>query len=131
MWNYFISPSFKANTGVGQDSTLFPILFTLYITSLFQIFKKRTKNLFISISISILSFIDNSLFISQEKSYEKSNAVLYCSYNIISSLFNQFGLTIKYEKSEVFHFSRIIKKTKYPLLDLRLTNRAILKPKDI
>jgi len=54
--------------------------------------------------------VNDSLFISHKKSYEKSNANLFCSYSIISSLFEQFGLMIEYNKSEVFHFSRTTKK---------------------
>jgi len=73
---------------------------------LFSIYLKRTKNLLIPIPVSIFSFVNNGLFVSQKKIYEKSNAVLYCSYSIISFFFNQFGLVIKYDKSEIFHFSR-------------------------
>ena len=60
IWNNFISPSFREDMGIGQDSTLFPILFALYIAPIFYIFEKRTKNLLHNISIS-------TLFISQEK----------------------------------------------------------------
>jgi len=115
---------------VEQKSTLSSNLSTLYIVSLFHIFKKRTKNLFIPISVSLLSFIDNGLFISQKKNYEKSNTILYCSYTIISSLFSQFSLTIKHDKSEVFHFSKLTKKTNPPLLDLKSVGGSILKLKD-
>jgi len=72
--------------------------------NIFHIFEKRTKNL--DISISFLSFVDDGLFISQEKTFEKTNAMLFYSYNIITLLFNQFELAIKHGKSEVFHFSR-------------------------
>ena len=67
IWNSFTFPFFRANVGVGQKSALSPILSALYITSIFHILEKRTKNLSISILISFLSFIDNGLFISQEK----------------------------------------------------------------
>jgi len=36
----------------------------------------------IPIPVSILSFVDNGLFVSQEKSYKKSDATLFYSYNI-------------------------------------------------
>jgi len=52
---------------------------------------------------------NNGLPISQEKSFEKSNTNLFCSYSIISSLFRQFSLVIEYDKLEVFHFSRLSK----------------------
>jgi len=50
-------------------------------------------------SVLSLSFMDNGLFISQEKSYEKSNVNLFYSYNIILSrvhlLFFLFCLSIQ------------------------------------
>lgn len=50
-------------------------------------------------SVLSLSFMDNGLFISQEKSYEKSNVNLFYSYNIILSrvhlLFFLFFLSIQ------------------------------------
>jgi len=101
----------------------------LYYHSFLYI-QKKTKNLSISISIFILSFVDNSLFVSQKKSYEKSNMNLYYSYSIILSLFNQFSLAIEHNKSEIFHFSRSTKNTNPPLLDLRSIGSTVLKPKD-
>ena len=45
---------------------LSPILSTLYLSPLFHIFEKRTKNLKIPISFPFLLFVDNGLFISQK-----------------------------------------------------------------
>jgi len=70
--------------------------------------------------------MDNSLFISQEKSYEKSNTHLFCSYNIIYTLFNQFRLTIEHGKSEVFLFSRFKRNFNLSPLDLNLLGGPIL-----
>jgi len=72
----------------------------------FHIFEKRLKNF--NIPVSSLFFVDNELLILQEKSLEKTNAFLFCSYNIILSLLNQFGLVIKYRKSKVFTFLNLI-----------------------
>jgi len=99
VWNNL----FEVNVGIGQGSTLSPILLTLYLSSLFHIFEKHANNL--KIPVSFLSFVDDGLFVSQEKSFEKTNLFLFCSYNIISSLLNQFGFVIKHEKTSVFHFS--------------------------
>jgi len=87
---------------VGQGSALSSILSTFYITSIFYIFKKRSQNFLFTISVFTLSFIDNGLFISQEKCYKKSSANLFYSYSIIFSLFKQFGLTIEHNRLEVF-----------------------------
>jgi len=55
---------------------------------IFHIFEKRSKILTFPIQTSILLFVDDSLFISQEKSYEKLNANLFCSYNIFPLYLN-------------------------------------------
>jgi len=60
-WNNFSSSSFNINVGVGQGSALPPILSALYLSLLLYIFEKQLKNL--KIPVSILSFIDNRLFI--------------------------------------------------------------------
>ena len=73
-----------------------------YIYPIFHIFEKRVKNL--KIPILFISFIDDGLFISQEKSFEKTNSHFFCSYSIISILHKQFGLVIKHGKTEVFTF---------------------------
>jgi len=72
------------NVGVGQELVLSLILSTLFIAPIFHIFEKRIKNL--EISISFLSFVNNGLFISQERSFDNTNANLFCSYSIMSSL---------------------------------------------
>jgi len=95
----------------------------------FYIFEKRTKNLSIPIIVYILFFVDNSLFVSQKKSYEKSNVILFYSYSIILFFFSQFGLMIEHNKSEIFYFSKLTKNTNLPLLDFRFAEDAILRPK--
>ena len=80
--------------------------------------------------ISILLFVDDRLFISQNKSLVVLNANLFCSYNVISSLFGKFGLTIEYEKMEVFYFSRSQGMFTSPPLDLTLLGGCILYPKN-
>ena len=100
VWNNL----FEVNVDIGQGSALFPILLTLYLSPLFHIFEKHTNNL--KILISFLSFVDDSLLVSQEKSFEKTNLFLFYSYNIIFSLLDHFGLVIEHGKTEVFHFSK-------------------------
>jgi len=56
---------------IGQESILSPILSALYISPISYIFEKRAKNIILCLSISFLSFVDDGLFISQEKTYEK------------------------------------------------------------
>jgi len=105
-WNNFIFLFFLASIGVGQGSALSPILSTMYIASKFHLFEKCTKNLEIPLLASLLSFVDDSLLISQEKSYKKSLVILACSYSIIFYLFTVFSLVLEHEKLKVFYFSR-------------------------
>ena len=87
---------------VGQKSALSPILSALFIALMFYIFEKIIKNL--NIPVSFLSFVNEKLFISQEKSSIKTNVNIFCCYNIILSLLNQFDLVVEHKKTEVFHF---------------------------
>jgi len=97
----------------------------------FHIWEKREKKeKSLKIPISFLLFVDNRLFISQEKSFDKRNSHLFCSYNIISSLLEQFGLIIKHIKTEVFYFSRLHSLFNPPSLDLSHIGDSILYPKD-
>jgi len=57
---------------VGQGSALLSVLSALYLSPLLYIFEKQLE--FLKIPISILSFIDNGLFIT-----------LYCLKQILSS----------------------------------------------
>jgi len=102
--------------GVGQGSTLSPILSALYLSSLLYILEKRLKTL--KIPVSLLSFVDDSLLISQNKSIDISNSQLFCSYNILSSLLDKLGLNIEYSKTEMFHFNRSHGTFNPPPLDL-------------
>jgi len=113
LWNNFSSPLFNVNVGVRQGSALLPVLLALYLSLIFYILEKILKNL--KIPVSFISFVDNSLFVSQEKSLEKSISHLFCSYNVISFLLDQFSLVIKHEKTEIFHFSRVHKVFDLPL----------------
>jgi len=74
----------------------------------------------------MLSFINDKLFISLDKNFEKSNANLVCSYNIITFLFKQFGFAIEYNKSKVFHFSRFTKNFDLSPLNLESLEGPIL-----
>ena len=106
IWNDLHSPIFKVNVRVGQGSALSPILSALYLTLFLYILEKRLKNL--KIPISILLFVDDGLIIAQDKSLDISNSHLFCSYNVLSKLLDNFGLIIKYAKTENFYFNRSI-----------------------
>jgi len=101
-WNNFMSSIFNVNVGVGQGSALLPILFALYLLPFIYILENHLKNL--KIPISIISFVDDGLFISQSNSFDISNSRIFCSYNILTNLLEKFGLVVKHSKTEIFHF---------------------------
>ena len=129
MWNNFVFSLFNIDVGVEQSSILSLILLTFYISPIFHIFEKISINF--NIPILFHSFVGDGLLILQEKSFEKTNALLYCSYNIILFLLNQFSLIIEYGKSEVFYFSRSHGIFNPSSLNLSLLGDPILCPKDI
>ena len=128
LWNNFIFSLFNVDVGIEQGFALSFILLALYITPLFHIFEKRSKNL--KISKSLFSFVNNRLLTLQEKSFEKTNTLLFCSYTIISSLLNQFGLMVEHRKFKVFHFSKLYGIFNLSPFNLSLLGGLILCPKD-
>jgi len=127
-WNNFISLVYNVNVGVGQGSALSPILSALYLSLFIYILENCLKNL--KIPISIISFVDDGLFISQSKSFDISNSHLYCSYNILTNLLEKFGLVVEHSKTEIFHFSRFHSTFNPSPLDLSSLGGNILKPND-
>ena len=106
---------FNINVGVGQGSALSPILSALYFSPFIYILENCLKNL--KIPISVISFVNNGLFISQSNSFDISNSHLYCSYNVLTNLLEKFGLVVEHSKTEIFHFNRLHKAFNPPPLD--------------
>ena len=67
LWNNFSFPFFNVDISIEQDLALSLVLSALYLSPIFHIFEKRVKNL--KIPVSLISFIDNSFFVLQEKSF--------------------------------------------------------------
>jgi len=103
-WNNLTSLMLDINIGVGQGSALSPILSALYLSLFLYILEKCLKNL--NIPVSIISFVDDELFISQSKSFHTSNCCLFYSYNVMSNLLEKFGLIVEHSKTNIFHFNR-------------------------
>jgi len=115
---------FNINVGVGQGSALSPILSALYLLPFIYILENQLKNL--KIPISIISFVNDSLFISQSNSFDISNSHLFCSYNVLTNLLKKFGLIVEHSKTENFHFNRSQGAFNPPPLDLSLLGGSIL-----
>lgn len=115
---------------MGQGSALSLIVFAIYLALIIKTFKKRLKNLKEKIPTNILSFVDDNLLISQEKSYSLSSFFLLCSYNIMSKILLNAGLIMKHSKSEYFHFMRS-QHPPNPSIDLFSVGGLILSSKSI
>ena len=115
---------------MGQDSALSPILSAIYLAPVIKIFKKRLKTLKENIPTDILSFMDDGLLISQEKSYSLSSSFLLCSYNIMSKILIDAGLVMEHSKTELFHFTRACHPPN-PSIDLSLVGGLVISPKPI
>ena len=129
-WNQFSSPYFNINIGVGQGSALSPILPAIYLAPIIKTFKKRIKNLKESIPTDILSFVDDGLLISQEKSYVLFSSFLLYSYNIMSKILLDSGLIIEHSKTELFYFTRA-RYPSNPSIDLSSVGGPVISPKPI
>jgi len=128
-WNNFTSPISNINVGVGQGSVLSPILSALYLSLFIYILENCLKNL--KIPISIISFVDNGFFISQNKSINISNSHFFCSYNVLTKLLEKFGLIVEHSKTENFHFNRSQEVFNPPPLNLTLLGGSISWPNDL
>ena len=127
-WNNFSSHLFDVNVGVGQGLAHSSILPVLYFSLFLHILEKHLKNL--DLKISTLSFVDDSLLITQSKSFQVSNTQLFSSYNVASKLLSKFSLLVEHSKIEVFHFSRSYGIFNLPPLNLLPMGGPSLIPKD-
>ena len=109
---------------------LFLLFFLLFYLLLFlHILEKWLKNL--KIPISFLLFVNDGVLVAQSKSFQLSNSCLFCSYNVTSILFLDFGLLVKHSKTEIFHFSRLIGLFNPPSLNLLSLGGPTLCSKEI
>jgi len=102
------------------------MLSALYLLPFIYILEKCLKNL--KIPVSIISFVDDELFISQSNPFDISNSYLFYSYNVLTNLLEKFGLVVEHSKTENFHFNRFQGIFNPLSLDLSLLGGSILQP---
>ena len=124
LWKNLLSPLCSVDVGVSWESALSLILSMLYLSPIFHTLEKCLKIL--KIPLSIISFIDNGLFISQNKSISHSNTNIFCTYNIMSFFLTKFRLIVEHRKTEVFHFSKLQGIFNPPPLNLTIIGGPIL-----
>jgi len=74
--------------------------------------------------------MDDSLLISQEKSYSLSSSFLLCGYNIMSKILINAGLVMEHNKTKLFHFTRTCHSPN-PFIDLSSVEGPVISPKPI
>jgi len=93
---------FRADISIRHGSALLLILSTFYITPIFYIWEKISKNLSIPILISILLFVDDSLLISQEK-FSKNQIQIFFVAIVLFLLFSD-NLGLSYSMTSLKFF---------------------------
>ena len=91
-------------------------------------FWKKAKNL--KIPVFSIFFVNDGLFVSQNKSLTVLNSHLFYSYYIMSFILSQLRLIIEHGKTEVFHFSRLHELFHSLSLDLTIPSSPIFWPKE-
>ena len=128
MWNKISSSTFEVNMRVSQGSALSSILLVLYLLPFLYILENHLKNL--NIPVSLISFVDDGLIISQNKLIDISNSQLFYSYNVLTRLLVKFRLIIEHMKTKTFHFNRSHGMFNPSSLNLSSIGGPILCPKD-
>jgi hypothetical protein len=101
-WGEFSSPKMNADVSVGQGFALSLVESALYFAPVLLIFNQQAVHL----DVTILLYVDDGTLIVQTKSWDSNLHILREAYGIMFDLLTKFGLVLKHDKSELFHFSR-------------------------
>ena len=99
-WKGELSPPFETSMGVGQGSTLSPILSALYLA---PILWQASLGV---LEAALMSYVDDSTIIVQSKTWDANLTKLRSTYSVVFELTQALSLVLEHDKSEVFHFSR-------------------------
>lgn len=113
--------------GVGQGSTLSPVLSALCLAPVLKLFDRSE----IGSWVDLMSYVDDGTLIARSRKVEDNLPMLKEAYAFIHTAFTALGLVLEHDKSEAFHFSRA-QRFSNPAIDLGFapyTGESPLKPK--
>ena len=93
------SQSFEMKVGLGQGSSLSPVLANLYIAPVV-----RMVDMFLPKSADIQFYVDDGTIRISSESLEVNCQVLAAAYKFIDHKLSQLGLAIGHDKTELIHF---------------------------
>ena len=99
MFNGRVSDPVALRAGVPQGSPLSPILFVLYITSLYQALQKDN-------SLAIIGFADDTNILTASRDPESNCRRLERAYLVCKQWARTRGMEFAPQKSELMHFTR-------------------------
>ena len=100
--NNFVFSLFNVNIGIGQNSTLFPILSALYILLIFHIFKKRSKKF--NIPVLFLFFVTIDFSFHKKNILKKQIVFLFITIISFCLYSNILDLSLNMENLKFFIF---------------------------
>jgi retron-type reverse transcriptase len=100
-WNTFLLGEYPSDVGVGQGSSLSPVLSALYLTLIMRLFRASQ----IGKKVGLMSYVDDGTIIAQSKRAYDNLPLLTKAYGWLFWAFTALGLVLEHEKSEVIHFS--------------------------
>lgn len=98
-----LSPEYQASTGLGQGSSLSPVLANLYIAPLLR---SIAPEVFSHGKSGLLFFVDDGVLIASSPSMEDNVKSLATTYCRIDDGLKALGLKIGHDKTEFIHFPR-------------------------
>lgn len=113
-WRKTTSRSFSSSIGIPQGSVLSPILFSLYISDIFDIIPPESR---------ILTFADDIYLFSSNENINLLIKDLQEAINKVEKWCNQWKMRVKPEKCAIIDFSN--KKKTYPIPKILIQNHQI------
>jgi hypothetical protein len=99
----------KLNFGVSQGSNLGPILFLVYVNSIFNIF----------LNCEVFMFADDLLIIVSHKNFKEAEKILQRNANFSAMWSHNHKLIINVQKTKIMHFfNKCLRKDELPCIKI-------------